>query len=228
MIDKERVLSHLRIIRTWAAVGIYHDGIEKKCCEDVAQWADDVLELMEALDVSPEELERLKLCRLDCKVDCLLEQNNKDVTERDELLMKQKALDAEEEKAQELLHSIWDYAKVNEIGWMQKATSDTNVTLHLLAAEVFRLRQEPRLMSLEDVLRAENNAVPVWCEFVDCVYGSWRMGWKLKTEGKREVQHIFENPFERAVVWESEYKKGWRCWTAIPTDKQRKVTLWEG
>lgn len=87
--------------------------------------------------------------------------------------------------------------------------------------------QEPRMMSLEEVLNAENTAEPLWCEFIDCAHGSWRMGWKLKTKGKREVQHIFENPLERAIVWESQYEKGWRCWTSRPTNEQREATPWQ-
>ncbi|MBO7670765.1 MAG: hypothetical protein J6S60_09280 [Oscillospiraceae bacterium] len=86
--------------------------------------------------------------------------------------------------------------------------------------------QEPRVMTLEEVLNAENRAEPLWCEFIDCALGSWRMGWKLRTEGKREVQHILENPIERAIVWESEYGRGWRCWTSRPTDVQREETPW--
>lgn len=86
--------------------------------------------------------------------------------------------------------------------------------------------QEPRVMTLEEVLNAENEAEPLWCEFIDCALGSWRMGWKLKTEGKREVQHILENPIERAIVWESEYEKGWRCLTSRPTNAQREAIPW--
>ena len=48
MPDRETVIRHLQIIRTWAAVGkepIYH-GIEPRCCEDVVKWADDALALL--------------------------------------------------------------------------------------------------------------------------------------------------------------------------------------
>jgi hypothetical protein len=86
--------------------------------------------------------------------------------------------------------------------------------------------QEPRVMTLEEVLNAEKSVEPLWCEFIDCALGSWRMGWKLKTEGKREVQHILENPLERAIVWESEYEKGWRCWTAQPNQAEMEARPW--
>lgn len=37
----------------------------------------DALALLKALDVTPEELERLKMCRAECKIDCLLEHYDK-------------------------------------------------------------------------------------------------------------------------------------------------------
>lgn len=49
----------------------------------------DALALLEALDVTPEELDRLKLCRHNCKIDCLLESYNRVVDERDALLKAQ-------------------------------------------------------------------------------------------------------------------------------------------
>ena len=54
--------------------------------EGVIDTMKDALTLIKALDVTPEELERLKLCRHECKVDCLLESFNRVVEERDALL----------------------------------------------------------------------------------------------------------------------------------------------
>ena len=113
-----------------------------------------------------------------------------------------------------------DQCYLNSIG-IKKLQTLINDATELLRA------QEPRVMSLEEVLNAENTAEPLWCEFIDCALGSWRMGWKLKTKGKREVQHILENPLERAIVWESEYEKGWRCWTSRPTNVQKEAVKWE-
>lgn len=47
--NRNDVIDHLQIIRTWAAVGkdpIYQ-GIEPKCCEDVEKWIDEALELLQ-------------------------------------------------------------------------------------------------------------------------------------------------------------------------------------
>lgn len=49
----------------------------------------DAIVLLKALDVTPEELERLKKCRHECKIDCLLEHYEKIKAERDALLEKQ-------------------------------------------------------------------------------------------------------------------------------------------
>lgn len=52
------------------------------------------------------------------------------------------------------------------------------------------------------------------------------MGWGLKTMRERERQHILENSCERAIVWESEYAKSWRCWTSRSDQATREATPW--
>ena len=58
--NRNDVIDHLQIIRTWAAVGkdpIYQ-GIEPKCCEDVEKWIDEALALLkeqEARELSMDE-----------------------------------------------------------------------------------------------------------------------------------------------------------------------------
>ena len=60
-----------------------HDCLYIDDLEGVIDTMKDALTLIKALDVTPEELERLKLCRHECKVDCLLESFNRVVEERD-------------------------------------------------------------------------------------------------------------------------------------------------
>lgn len=55
---------------------------------EMAQAMREAADLLAALDVTPEELERLKMCRHACKVDCLLEAFNRVVEERDTLRAK--------------------------------------------------------------------------------------------------------------------------------------------
>ena len=45
MADRENIISHLQIVRTWAAVG---PSIEGRCLEDTVAWIDDALELLKA------------------------------------------------------------------------------------------------------------------------------------------------------------------------------------
>lgn len=58
--DNERVIDHLKIIHTWAAVGkkpIYR-GIEPKCCENVERWVMDAIDLLKEQET---EIRQLKL-----------------------------------------------------------------------------------------------------------------------------------------------------------------------
>ena len=57
-------------------------GFGFACRDDLMKQACFMLKM---LDVTPEELKRLKLCRYECKVDCLLESFNRVVEERDAL-----------------------------------------------------------------------------------------------------------------------------------------------
>lgn len=46
--NRQNVIDHLKIIRTWAAVGKDHiyRGIESNSCESVEKWIDDALALL--------------------------------------------------------------------------------------------------------------------------------------------------------------------------------------
>lgn len=49
MPEIEKVISHLRIIRTWAKVdGERGRGIEPKCCADIVKWLDEALNALKA------------------------------------------------------------------------------------------------------------------------------------------------------------------------------------
>lgn len=63
MIDRDKVISRLQIIRTWAEVGKTSGGIQgEKCLADVVNWIDDALELLKEQEprvLTPEEIKRL-------------------------------------------------------------------------------------------------------------------------------------------------------------------------
>ena len=49
MIDRDKVISRLQIIRTWAEVGKNYNGIQgESCLRDVVDWIDDALALLKA------------------------------------------------------------------------------------------------------------------------------------------------------------------------------------
>ena len=51
MIDREKTITRLQIIRTWADVGKKYDGIQgEKCLQDVVDWLDDALALLKGME----------------------------------------------------------------------------------------------------------------------------------------------------------------------------------
>ena len=83
MTNWEKVVLKLQILRTWCAVNPnYGKGLCVEDCRSAVKWLDNAIALLKAQD---EELERLKLCRHNCKIDCLLESYNRVVEERDAL-----------------------------------------------------------------------------------------------------------------------------------------------
>ena len=46
MTDRDKVISHLAIIRTWAEVDQKRGGINPECCADIVKWIDEALELL--------------------------------------------------------------------------------------------------------------------------------------------------------------------------------------
>jgi hypothetical protein len=77
------------------------------------------------------------------------------------------------------------------------------------AAELLKA-QEPRVMTLEEVL----NTDPDWvvCEF--------RYGMEVSRHSPKVVKY-----WANGVKYK--YGQTWRCWTAWPTDEQRKAVKWD-
>lgn len=49
--DYKDIVSHLKIIRTWADVDRKYGGIMPECCENIVTWIDDALELLKEQEV---------------------------------------------------------------------------------------------------------------------------------------------------------------------------------
>lgn len=228
MIDREKGISNLKVLWTWATC----QAIEPKDNPKIAQWVDETIALLNELDVTPDELDRLKRCRHECKIDCLLEHYNRVVEERDKLLMKHEAMDEEAEEAQQHLRNIWDYATVNEIGWMQTAASNAECTLHTMAGELFRLKQ-PKVLTKHDVYMAILSSDPLFIETRDSEDKEPRDDrWAMLTprgESLTSGEYLAMSTYiTNELLLDEDYNKTWRCWDKKPTDAQRKRESWDG
>lgn len=91
-----------------------------------------------------------------------------------------------------------------------------------------------RMMSLEDVRTAENCMEPVFIEMLDengkpqdtPDLFSWRFVRHITplTDGKI---YVLNNMGFSSALYEETYGISWRCWTARPTDEQRKTVKWD-
>ena len=91
-------------------------------------------------------------------------------------------------------------------------------TLALLKA------QEPRVMTLEETIASCDE--PVWLEenTLQGSYGAWGIVKGLHEQYKAAV--IDEVRF---TYWaKAKYNITWRCWSARPTEEQRKAVPWDG
>ena len=96
-----------------------------------------------------------------------------------------------------------------------------------VAREIVALlkEQEPRVLALEKI---QSGMVEVaWLECSDKEEVRAGLWFKRINEGEDEgiIIHVLDG-FEglRTEV----YGKTWRCWTARPTEEQRKAVLWDG
>ena len=87
--------------------------------------------------------------------------------------------------------------------------------------------QEPRVMTLEEVISANPGTV-VWLEDdnkPDVISGLLK---RLFIHTKVIDFLIVKEEVDNEVTADLEvYGKGWRCWTSRPTDEQREATPWE-
>jgi len=88
--------------------------------------------------------------------------------------------------------------------------------------------QEPRVMTVEEVINAKDKT-DVWLDELDCVVVAATISnW---VESKNHVVTFFYG-IEHTTSGERDYmnnnyNRTWRCWTARPTDEQRKAAKWK-
>ncbi len=99
-----------------------------------------------------------------------------------------------------------------------------HVELSLVRDAIALLKaQEPRVMTLEEVMSLEENT-PLYIEQYDALHG-WAVYFGVEN-GTNDI--MTGPPWGEVKYWAwSEYGEYWRCWTSRPTDEQREAVKWE-
>lgn len=104
------------------------------------------------------------------------------------------------------------------VGWLDDA-------LELLKA------QEPRVLTVEEVRDKQIKATPVWKETKSrnkALYVGWVLAYEVQTgQGITGDCLGMAEPSGRMVWYKlGDYGKTWRCWSAKPSDAERKAVAW--
>lgn len=99
-------------------------------------------------------------------------------------------------------------------------TSITGISLQNIIDDIIGLlkEHEARVMTESEI---KNHNGYIWCEYIDddLLTVSFISDGKLYDRG--------ELPYNvNMLAWEN-YGKGWRCWSARPTEEQRKAAKWD-
>ena len=87
--------------------------------------------------------------------------------------------------------------------------------------------QKPRVMTLEEVKKHDNQNGCVWFELP--TYNADAAFVLKEDDFMTQVisPYILGEPINHGYWTNSNYGKNWRCWTSRPTDEQREATPWE-
>lgn len=118
------------------------------------------------------------------------------------------------------------YAAVVDVGRYPCMRLLANDALELIKA------QEPRVLTLEEVRDKQIKATPVWKETKSRnkkLYVGWVLAYEVQTgQGITGDCLGMAEPSGRMVWYElGDYGKTWRCWSAKPTEEERKAVKWE-
>jgi hypothetical protein len=89
--------------------------------------------------------------------------------------------------------------------------------------------QEPRVLTLDEVMalpNGEEDEAVVVREFRFPISKEWNGETVCMWMGVRDVQIVADWVY--GFYHKSEYGHNWRCWTAMPTNEQRKAVKWNG
>ena len=95
------------------------------------------------------------------------------------------------------------------------------------------LKQESRVLTVEEVRSKQTKAIPVWKETKSknkALYAGWVLAYEVQTgQGITGDCLGMAEPSGRMVWYKlSDYGKTWRVWSARPTDEQREAVEWNG
>lgn len=89
--------------------------------------------------------------------------------------------------------------------------------------------QEPRVMTLEEIKLLPDES-DVFLEEVDCIVVAATISRQCEKWGARTDVTFFygieSTSYESDEYYNEDYGRWWRCWTARPTDEQRKAVKW--
>jgi hypothetical protein len=86
--------------------------------------------------------------------------------------------------------------------------------------------QEPRVLTYDELMalpHGEETNAPVVSE-VKYPINTWDEGTLCKWRGAEFIQEFVQ---DHSLYNRESYGKVWRCWTALPSKKQRKAAKWD-
>ena len=111
---------------------------------------------------------------------------------------------------------------IDHLQWACQVDGIIEDALELLKA------QEPRVMTLEDLMRSQEDEVPVWFESRGTWHGRkgfWIFVYDINIE-KNVMQYNAAHMCSNGYLGMREYNRVWRCLTSRPSDTQRSETPW--
>ena len=125
---------------------------------------------------------------------------------------------ADREKVIQHFSDCRDIATANNNGWVFVHADMLADALALLKA------QEPRVLTLEDALNADE----CWLERKDGNVTVASIALNGEDKGSYDIDSFELGTLIIHIFHSGYYGKYWRCWSSRPTDEQRKKVKWDG
>lgn len=110
-------------------------------------------------------------------------------------------------------------------------TKETRCSDHLCGdALTFLKKQEPRVMTLEEVKQHDNQDGCVWFEqpTYNAVAAFARRDGEYEEYTEIISPYLLGTPINHVLMSNTFYGELWRCWNARPTEEQIQETTWKG